>query len=102
MEGKLKLLQLVRLLRGLSHERKADWVQKKREISKNDIVCVRNKPFLYLERQRASKIEALLIEAPATRQGEASSMGLPGVARGRGAWRKLEIIMTNSAMTKLP
>lgn len=67
MEGKLKFPELIELLQDLSREGKADWIQKKREISRNVAVCVGNKPFLYLERQDAMENEALLTEAPVTR-----------------------------------
>jgi hypothetical protein len=49
--GELKLRQLVELLRGPCHGRKADWVQKKWDISRNVVVYTGNKPFLYLERR---------------------------------------------------
>lgn len=100
MEGKLKLRQLIELLQDLSHGRKADWVQKKRDISsRNGVVCMGNKPFLYLERQDTLKNEVFLTEAPLTRQGKATQSGLPGVTRGRGTLGELEVFMTISAVT---
>lgn len=49
--GELKLRQLVELLQGISHGRKANWIQNKRDSSRNIVVCIGNKPLLYLERQ---------------------------------------------------